>query len=481
MSHDWPLVSIRDDQITDDRVQTPHREVNPFYPFIVLIIYLVTIGFYFGSGENTFLYWSTDLTFVVAIITLVATRDIFHPFAMIPCVHGMYSTLPLVSAGAPDGDQVLATFGVGGGAIVFSAATLGIIASWCIYCVYAATQSFSFQTVPNVRFPIPSRVAWAVLAIGIVLTVAFYAIVGFSEFSASGYLERFQMRLTPGMGIFANGGTTLVTLSLCMFLTQPRLNFAAVGACLLVFLMNFAAQGSRSYFVAPALVCAAAYHYRIRNLPIFITLGFGTVLYFVFDFVGYVRIVTGGDASSNTSISISDYFAYLAAHFGQIELAPVYGTASAAYSGFIQALPHFGDYLLAWEMAVPQFLTTSDFSAANYRFALAFDPASSLTDMGWGFSLFGEAYLVMGIIGPVLVAAGLCLLAAFIYREARSNQFQGTAGIFWLSLIFFQIWAQRNAFAYFIKDWFVYEFLPVVLIAVLTDRLGRRQMVRPMP
>ena len=95
----------------------------------------------------------------------------------------------------------------------------------------------------------------------------------------------------------------------------------------------------------------------------------------------------------------------------------------AAYLGFVQALPNFDDYLSAWQLAVPQFLMKLDYMAANDRFSQTFDPTRSFYyKMGWGFSFFGEAYMAMGLVGPVVIAMGFCAIAVAVHGAARRNQ-----------------------------------------------------------
>jgi hypothetical protein len=440
----------------------------------VLSIYIALIAVYSVSDDTLLLYLATALTFVVAVSNTLVTKDIFHPFSIIPFVHGMYAILPIGSAGE-DGDRVLAMFGVGGGAIVFDSATFGIIVAWVIYCAYG--RRFSTPRSPMLTGGhIPASIPWILLIVGAALTISFFVIVGFDQFASMGYLDRFEVRLEAGMGIYTAGALALVTISLCIFISRPKIDYVGVGACIAVFALDFAGHGSRYYFIAPALTCAAAYNYRVRRIPALLTVTFGTALYFVFDFVGYLRLLTDDGAVSNTSASVSGYLTYLSTHLGQIEMAPVYGTASAAYLGFVKPLPYFGDYLQAWQMSLPQFLVPLEYLPANVRFALEFDLTSETTKMGWGFSLFGEAYLVMGIFGPALLASSFCALAMSIYSNARARGNEGLAGALWFSLITFEIVAQRNALAFFIKDWVVYQAIPMALIGLYL-KMGRPPIV----
>src|SRR5262249_28471652 len=172
---------------------------------------------------------------------------------------------------------------------------------------------------------------------------------------------------------------------LCMFLAQAKVDSKGVIASVLAFLVMFIAYGERKYIISPALVCVAAYHYRVRKLPILVTVVTGTAFYLIFEYVGYLRGVTDGGLHDGAA-SVLDFFQYLPSHIGEGELANLYGTASAAYHGFIQALPDFGDYLSAWRLAIPQFLVTLDYVPTDYRFAQAYAPQRALDEkMGWGF------------------------------------------------------------------------------------------------
>lgn len=435
---------------------------NLSMPIAVILIYLTLIAAYAASGYEHFIMLSSGIAFVVAAATLINTRDIFHPFCMIPLVHGMYSTLPLASNAAEG--SVLSDFGLEGGAIVFSSATLGIVLSWSVYLAYSGGMGRP-SNIRSIRsFEIPRALPWILLALGVTLSAVFFATVGFGEFASSGYLERFQIRLSPGMGIFVNGGVALTTIALAMFVSQAKISIPGTIASAITFLIFFIAYGERKYIIIPALLCIAAYHYRVRKLPILATFVLGATLYLVFEYVGYVRVQTEGGVY-DTAVSIPLFLEYFVAHLGQNELAPIYGTASAAYAGFVQALPNLGDYLLAWSMAVPQFLMTTDYVSAEYRFAMEYAPLRAIDEkMGWGFSFFGEAYMVMGIMGPALAAAAFCAMAAAVQRHASQQRFQGIAGTLWFTLIYFQIWTQRAPFSTLFKDWLIYQVIPISLV-----------------
>jgi hypothetical protein len=373
---------------------------------------------------------------------------------------------------------VIETFGIEGGAIVFSSATFGIIVSWIIAQAAWGADGQSHQRGRNLSIWMPSSIIWAVLALGITLNSLYFVQAGgFSQLASLDYLDRFQVRLTPGMGVLVYG-MTLVSISLYLFLSRTIVDLKGVAVAVLFFLINFAATGERKYIIGPALVCLAAYTYRRRALPITAMLGLGALAYFVFEYVGFVRVMTDGGANPNAPTSLEDFLHYLAGHIGTTELAPIYGTASAAYLGFVDPLPGFGDYASAWQMAVPNFWRTPGYLSINDRFAWAFDATSWVTRMGWGFSFFGEAYVVLGLIGPALAAIFFCLLAMAIYRIAWRQSFQGPAGALWLSFIYYQIWVQRNAFAFFFKDWLIFEVIPIVLIFVAANLPYRRRQNR---
>jgi oligosaccharide repeat unit polymerase len=442
-----------------------------------LSIYLLLLASYLYSRDVRLIYLSNAIAFFVALANLTETSDLFHPFTLIPCVHGMYSVLPLVSLSdgkaIPDGETLVDVFGAEGGAIIFSAATLGIVLSWGISWLVAPSIRLPPFNSPKVVLQIPRVVPWITLVAGAALVAAFFAKVGFSNFARSEYLERFQARLTPGMGIFTYG-ITLFNISLSLFLSQAALDFKGLIATGFSFGICFATFGERKYLVIPILMLAAAYQYRGHRLPVLATTVVCATLYLGFEFVGYIRTTEDGGLSPGENTSIADFFAYFVEHIGWGEMASLYGTASAAYINFIEALPRFGDYLQSWQMAVPQLLMTPDYLTANDRFALAYDPLRAYDRMGWGFSFFGEAYMVMGLAGPVIVATVFCFLAACIYNAAWKQRFQGLAGSLWFSLIYYQVWVQRNAFSHFFKDWFVYEALPLVLLALAGKLAGRR-------
>src|SRR5262252_2338665 len=91
---------------------------NLFTPVSVLILYLSIVLAYTESGDEHLIMLSNGAVFLLGIANLLETRDIFHPFSMIPIVHGMYSLLPLLSWRNTEG-SLLSVFGLEGGAIIF--------------------------------------------------------------------------------------------------------------------------------------------------------------------------------------------------------------------------------------------------------------------------------------------------------------------------------------------------------------------------
>lgn len=426
----------------------------------LLIVYINFLALFYATGEHGFLYASNGLNFCVALVTLFETSDLFHPFTMIPLVHGLYSTLPLISYSRHSylNDRVLETFGIEGGGAIFSAATLGIIITWLLlgrHDIAGAIRPIKKRTASY--SDIPSFVPWMIFGIALILNIGFFSEAGgFSAFSSLGYLERFQIRLTPGMGILVYG-QTLNYIALALFLSEPRINVKGAITCFSIGVLMFLAHGSRSFFIIPGFMCAAAYHYRIKRLP---ALGVLLGCAAVFVFSEYVAFTRDSELSGAPTSTFAEFFSE---RIGVDEFAPIYGTASAAYEHYVEALPGYGDYLWAWQSAIPQFLMTPDYTVVGYRFAWAFDPESFESKMAWGFSVFGEAYLVLGIAGPTLIAMVFCGLAAWLYRQARIAQFSGRNAAIWFTFIFFQNWLQRNAFATIFRDWFVFQAVPITL------------------
>ena len=163
------------------------------------------------------------------------------------------------------------------------------------------------------------------------------------------------------------------------------------------------------------------------------------------------------------------------------ESVGVFATASAAHDGFVRGLPYAGDYLRCWMMSIPHFLLpVSSFEPLNERFAHTYFPASIFTGMGWGFSFFGEAYAVGGYAVVVAASIAMMLLFRWLYVVGGAAQRTGLLGAISLSAIPYTFWFQRNALAYFVKEFLVYQIAVVLLVYASAEIVGRNRTKRPM-
>jgi hypothetical protein len=109
-------------------------------------------------------------------------------------------------------------------------------------------------------------------------------------------------------------------------------------------------------------------------------------------------------------------------------------------------------------MSLPHFLFGQHtYLSVNDRFALTFDPKTAYTGMGWGFSFFGEAYLVGGY--PMVIVATLSVMIFFrwLYIRGGRDERRGVIGAVSLAAIPFAFWFQRNALAYFVKEFLILQ------------------------
>ncbi len=132
-------------------------------------------------------------------------------------------------------------------------------------------------------------------------------------------------------------------------------------------------------------------------------------------------------------------------------------------------------------MLIPHFiLPTNSFEPLNTRFAHTYFPATTFTGMGWGFSFFGEAYLVGGYVVVATATIAMMLLFRWLYVVGGASQRTGLLGAISLSAIPYTFWFQRNALGYLVKEFLVYQIAVLLLVyasAEIVGRSGARRLV----
>ncbi len=297
------------------------------------------------------------------------------------------------------------------------------------------------------------------------LYIASRGAVGLGDLS---YAEGFASRLEMGTGVLLLSVPLAIASQSFVMITEGRFFTARTLLTTIPYLLLFVGTGSRRYILIPVLLFLL-YYARIKNLFSFLFMVLiASSGWIIFNYLGYMRINSIPMHRFIDASVICSFVSGLPEH--AIGEAPIlFATASAAYNQFITPLPWAGDYTLAWLMSVPQWLGGTLFSPVNVRFSFAMNPSAALLGQGWGFDFWGEAYLV----GGWLVVTAACMLIAIFFRFlfVRSGFGRGTAlpVAIYIPSLYYAWWFQRNAFAYLLKEYLIYQIAILTLLWALAS------------
>lgn len=280
------------------------------------------------------------------------------------------------------------------------------------------------------------------------------------------YGESFAVRQQSGIGILLLSIPLAIATFSLVLATERRLLSRHFILPVLSFALLFIVHGQRKYFVIPLMLIGIV-KIRVRGMLTIAMLLVGIVIVWVmFCYLGYLRTVNISATDAFSPVNLSG-FSDVAGQYLAGETLQVLATASAAYAGVIAPLPHFGDYLLSWTGAFPQFLYTSTYVPVNVRFAYAWDARTAAAGQGWGFDFWGEAYIVGGV--ALVVAMGTVTTLFFRYLYVRSTEQAGTgmAGAVMIASGYYALWFQRNGIAYFVREFLVFQLTTVLLLVLI--------------
>ena len=292
-------------------------------------------------------------------------------------------------------------------------------------------------------------------AISCLLTLMYIAKYGFVFGGDSGYGQGFLDRRESGAGILVLGGPLAIT-SLAAGLVVRGKRVLLVAPAVFAILLLTVALGQRKFFLQLLLLTVAAWWRPRRSYQIVLAFVGSSFAFIIFMFLGYLRIY---DLPIYRIIDAEEWATFFSVfdQFMDNETGAIYATASAATVGLVDPLPFAGDYIRAWQLAIPHFLQFEPFVPLNDRFSVAFSPEAAAGGMGWGFSFVGEAYLVGGYFGVVVIIVAELSVFRWIYLKGNEGEQTGIWGVASLCSLYFALWVQRNAFAYFVKDFLVYQ------------------------
>lgn len=395
-----------------------------------------------------------------SVHSLCVRKHFADPLLLFSLVMFLYSFLPLISQ--TSGNRATLGFPLKGAYELYNAADIatlfGISAALFLVPARPGTVTQSDSSGDGLL----ARVALLGMALSLILSFAYVSLYGLVLGGDVTYAEGFERRLQPGTGVLLLA-IPLAMASYSAALIMKKRSAVLLAGGLFSVLMLAIALGQRKYFLQIFLLTVAAMWRPRRGAWILGSLLFAALLFIVFAYLGYLRIYSMPIVKLVDFDEWERFFTVFDEYLGN-ETVALYATAASATSRLLAALPYFGDYLLSWQMSFPQALFRFDFSSLNDRFAKAYDPVAASAGAGWGFSFVGEAYLSGGYPMIYLTIFMELLLFRYVYVRGNGAQHRGAWGVFSLCSLYFALWVQRNAFAFFFKEFLVYQALIIAAL-----------------
>lgn len=445
-------------RITREPRVAARRDVSMTGPFVLpsffIMIMQLTVpdsNFVFALSIFLYVFYAFYLLYVIG--------ELRNPIGLGLIVMLMYSYLPFLQG--VNTYERTARFNVEGGYYIFSVALFSFV-----FWVYVSGYILKIPARENVKAePDPGLMdlaAFCAAAIGSTLGLMYVVRFGIVSSGDVAYSDSFTQRLEEGAGVLFLAGPFGMVGAAIVF-TRAKLRPVDWLIALLPFAIMYVATAQRKFIIIPLVVFLAA-RLRIRSMVgvaiILSALVCGALL---FAYLGFMRVRGIGVDELLSPYRFAEFWDSIG-DFISGETPVLFGTASAAYEGFIEPLPYFGDYLLSWQMSLPQFIIPGGFESVNTRFSFALTPLIAQLGGGWGFSYFGEAYLVGGFIGVFVMTMVVVLIFRFIYVMAEQNGRRGFFGLMLVCGSYHVLWFQRNAFSYFLKEYIVYQGVVILIV-----------------
>jgi len=424
---------------------------------IVIIISLPNQSMF---GKESIIPGIIYLTYCINIVLI--RRGFSDPLAISAFSLFIYGVIPNIADTSRD--TLVSDFGTGGAYYIYSMAMCAMIVGVGASYLIISPGQRPPKGPPPKNLAMKTRIALYIsYGGGCALNLVYISIFGLASGSAVGYEDHFIHNMSTGSGVLLFAAPLAVT-STCYFLLSDLKKSASNFAIMAIpHALLYLSLGERKYIIIPALTIATYYVRLVSFKSIFLLTILFSIAWFVFVYLGFLRFNDFSIADAFNP-NVQSWFFQEFSFYIAGETPSLYGTASAAYEHFIEPLPYFGDYLDSWKMALPQFLFGKEiFNPLTNRFTVAHNPLSAALGMGWGFSFWGEAYLVAGTIGIFVVALMMALVFRAIYRFGALQNFYGPRGAAYLTSLYFALWYQRNAFAHFLKEYAIYQLACVAL------------------
>lgn len=409
------------------------------------------------------------LTGLFAIHLMMLRRALNDPVIIFVLAMFLYSFIPTIADTSSPGSTL--GFNLADAYDVFNAGQIATMLG-------VAFASF-FLRAPRDQPPLRADDSLSCLVggtiAGILATLLICAVIATRGFVLGGsvsYSESFTQQLEAGNGFYMLC-IPLCLGSICLILTSRHpLARYFLAIPILCFLLIAVGIGQRKYFIQPALFIFAFYWRPRRIAPILLVVGLSGIGFLMFCYLGFLRINSLGIEAVLSPAEWGNFFSDIGVYVGS-ETVYLYATAASAVSRFIMPLDNGADYLMAWMYSVPRFLLPDNapeiFTAANDRFSFAYNALEASYGQGYGFSFLGEAFLVGGLTGVVLVVMIQVAFFRYLYVRGGGSVPAGVWGALALASLYFAVWTQRNALAFVFKEFIVY----VVLLTVAMFYAGR--------
>ncbi|UWU67623.1 O-antigen polysaccharide polymerase Wzy family protein [Bradyrhizobium sp. NC92] len=403
------------------------------------------------------------VTAAFAVHALARRRDYSDPVIFFVLVMAIYSLLPLVAE--TGGTRVTLGFVLRDAFGIYNWANLStlVAAAVCFLCIKGQERSGTSQSDRAL-----SIVAVTGATASLLLSATYVARNGIVLGGDVSYAQGFEVRLQAGTG-FLLLSIPLAIAAYAAALIMKRRKILLICFSILSILVIAIALGQRKYFLQVFLFAAGAVWRPRRAAWLYVSLAGIAVLFVVFSFLGYLRIQQLPISSFLVPDEWERFFLRFDQYLGN-ETVALYSTSAAATTTAITPLPYLGDYSLAWQLLIPQFLFKSDFIPLNARFGYVYNPAEAVKGAGWGFSFIGEAYLVGGYFGITFVILFQLMIFRLIYLLGNRSKHTGMWGVVSLCSLYFALWTQRNAFAYLLRE-FTILLVVVVLLFLFASLL----------
>jgi hypothetical protein len=366
-------------------------------------------------------------------------------------------------------------FDLEGSYYIYSVASVAII--------IATALAFALLPCPEFEVPDPTngqrREAFngeALIAAGlsVILSIIFIAQHGIYE-GGQLYLGRFSALNIPGTGIlFLN--SPLATAALCFALVSAtRLSIPACVLFAMPYALVFLALGQRKFILLPFLLFVFRF-FRVNSIwQLVLVLAIAAAGYVGFEYLGFLRETNIAFSEAFDPRTIALFEEGLPRYLNG-EAYGIYVTASSAYSHAVSgSFAH--NYLDSFLSLLPQFLFGHQYTSIDGQYVQLVAPDIADLRGGYGYSYFGEAYLVGGNAGIFLATIAMTLFLRCVFVWGGGLQFCGIFGVVSLAMAYHAMWYLRLSFVGFVHE--VTIQVAVILIIHAAIRLVSGAKSRP--